>query len=95
VLAEIPALYGSRLLLLIGDASYSIYLSHHLPMMLLARCLKKGWFAAVPPDLLALVAVTATVGVGVAGYFMIERPVITMFSRRRSRAVLRSTVSPG
>jgi peptidoglycan/LPS O-acetylase OafA/YrhL len=95
VLTHIPALYQSRLLLLIGDASYSIYLSHHLPMMLLARCLKKGWFASVPPDLLALVAVIATVGIGMAGYFMIERPVITMFSRRRLHAALRPTASLG
>jgi peptidoglycan/LPS O-acetylase OafA/YrhL len=64
-------------------------------MMLLARCLKKGWFASVPPDLLALVAVIATVGIGMAGYFMIERPVITMFSRRRPHAALRPTASPG
>jgi len=95
VLTPIPALYQSRLLLLLGDASYSIYLSHQLPMMLLARYLKRGWFASVPPDLLALVAVIGTVGIGVAGYFVIERPVITMFSRRRPHAALRSTVSPG
>jgi exopolysaccharide production protein ExoZ len=95
VLTQIPALYQPRLLLLLGDASYSIYLSHQLPMMLLARCLKRGWFASVPPDLLALVAVIVTVGIGVASYFMIERPVITMFSRRRLHAALRSTVSPG
>jgi exopolysaccharide production protein ExoZ len=94
VLTHLPALYQSRLLLLLGNASYSIYLSHHLPMMLLARYLKKGWFAWVPPDLLALVAIVVTIGVGVAGYFMIERPVITMFSRR-PQPTLRSTVSPG
>lgn len=82
-LARLPALYNSRLLLLIGDASYSIYLSHQLPMMALARCLKKGWFSTIPPDLIATVSIAGAVAFGIASYFAIERPVITFFSRKR------------
>ncbi|MFM0164977.1 acyltransferase family protein [Paraburkholderia sediminicola] len=82
VLARLPTLYSSRLLLLLGDASYSIYLSHQFPMMLLARYLKKGWFSTVSPDVIATAGVVAAIAFGVAAYFAIERPAIAFFSRK-------------
>lgn len=82
VLACVPVIYDSRLLLLLGDASYSIYLSHQFPMMLLAHCLRNGWFRTVPPDLIATAGVVVAIVFGVAGYFAIERPVIGFFSRK-------------
>lgn len=83
-LARLPTLYSSRSLLLIGDASYSIYLSHQFPMMLLARCLRKGWFRTISPDVIATAGVVGAIVFGIVSYFAIERPVIAFFSREPS-----------
>jgi exopolysaccharide production protein ExoZ len=72
----------SKLLLLLGDASYSIYLSHQFPMMLMARQLKKGWFATVSPDVVSLAGIAVAIAIGVAGYFAVEQPLCAFLTRK-------------
>ncbi|WP_028225393.1 acyltransferase family protein [Paraburkholderia ferrariae] len=79
-------LYESRWLLLLGDASYSIYLSHQLPEMLLTKFVKAGKLDALSSDFVSIFGIVVAICVGVAGYFMIERPIIARLSRRRLAA---------
>jgi exopolysaccharide production protein ExoZ len=73
-----------RLLAILGDASYSIYLTH---VSLLGLCLKVlikvGVLSALGGPALFLCAfVMATIG-GVAAYYLVERPLLSLFRRRQ------------
>jgi len=76
-----------RWLVVIGDASYSIYLSHVLVLSALGRVWTPfsgpgSWDNAIALPLLAL----ATVGAGLASHRWLEVPVLGFFRRRRSGA---------
>ena len=71
----------------VGDASYSIYLTHPLTLAALA----KGWLVAGfgwgPAAIVAFVAsgAVAAGAIGLAAYALIERPIIAFFRARRRR----------
>jgi exopolysaccharide production protein ExoZ len=71
-----PEMKGSagRLLELLGDASYSIYLSHMLTIGALYT-LSRRLLPLQPPAFIAL-AFIASLAVGVASYLMIEKPLL-------------------
>ncbi|MEO8374105.1 MAG: acyltransferase [Sphingomonas bacterium] len=78
-----------RLARLIGDASYSIYLSQLMTMAAFFFVWKRLHLTALPGATLlfsvldVLVAVTG----GVACYFLVERPLISLFRRRRAAPI--------
>ena len=79
---------SSRLLLAIGNASYSIYLTHFMTLALLARL----WRARGTPMLgfdmvlFTIVSFMASAAVGYAVYRLVERPTQQYFATRRKRA---------
>lgn len=74
----------SRFWLHVGDASYSIYLTHPLTLAAVAALWRKAGFAAAAPYYMAGLA--ATLAVGLASYALIERPIGRWFNRRRTPA---------
>lgn len=75
-----------RWLVAIGDASYSIYLSHVLVLSALGRvwagiAVPGRWDNALTLPLLA----AAAIGAGLASHRWLERPVLEFFRRRRLR----------
>jgi exopolysaccharide production protein ExoZ len=81
-----------RFLELLGDASYSIYLWHSLFIAAALKCL----FFLGAPQMLAF-AIAAIIGVagGLAGYWLIEKPILEAFraGRRNGRIVHAPSVS--
>lgn len=77
--------YSAPLLALIGDASYSIYLSHTIVMVILYKFLRliplEGW-AQFFVTLVLSVTICAIIGIGI--YRMVEQPIIRMM-RSHSR----------
>jgi len=71
-----------RPLLLLGDASYSIYLWQVFPLLLTSRL---GARFPVPPGILVAATVLVALGGGVMAYFLIERPLLRFFHRRRTQ----------
>jgi len=70
-----------RPLILLGDASYSIYLAHVIIVQVLSHPLKVSHLSFVP------IAVAASVAGGIACYFLLERPLIALFRGRSERAL--------
>ncbi len=68
--------YFNRMLLLLGDASYSIYLTHAIVMTVYARILKNANMANLMTPLfwMLTVSVTALI-VGIITYLFVERPI--------------------
>jgi exopolysaccharide production protein ExoZ len=67
-----------RPLLLLGDASYSIYLWHPLVLLALATTNPPGWvFVAT--------GIALSIGAGILSYAVIERPLLRYFRLRRYR----------
>jgi exopolysaccharide production protein ExoZ len=75
----------NKLLLLIGDASYSIYLVHGFVTMLLGSIMKK--FNLV--DLNQVVTILATVSIslllGIASYYLIEKNIGLIFKSKKEK----------
>ena len=71
-----------RPLRLLGDASYSIYLWQLFPLPVIFRL---GAYFAIPLGVLAVATVVAALGGGVVAYFLIERPLLRLFHRRRTQ----------
>jgi len=71
---------GARMpapLMLLGDASYSIYLTHYALLDLLARAsLALGVASVVGPTTTMTIIIVLTVGFGIAFYERVERPVL-------------------
>lgn len=70
-------------LLLLGDASYSIYLWHTMAISAGAKAAQQLGLSG--PPLLALL-VAASLGTGLAGYAVFERPVFQRVRRRKAAA---------
>lgn len=76
-----------RLPMLLGDASYSIYLSHVIVLPVLAKAWTAAGYGATgfeAPAFLVLTLAASTL-VGVAFYSAVERPLIRVFAARRRR----------
>ena len=75
-----PALDGRRLppLKLLGDASYSIYLSHGLVLSILVAALAGG--ALTPAGVVAGIVIAT--GCGLLSYWLLERPLLSLMRRR-------------
>ncbi|SAL07586.1 acyltransferase 3 [Caballeronia arationis] len=68
----------SRVLLYIGNASYSIYLSHGFLSMLAGAALKRGLGHNVSADVLCIVGTVAIVVVSSLTYLTIEKPMLRL-----------------
>ena len=80
------------LLLLLGDASYSIYLTHYAMLDLLARAsIRSGLAPLIGATATTAILVVLAVGLGVAFYERIERPVLNAL---RPRAVISRRAPP-
>jgi Predicted acyltransferases len=72
-----------RGLTLLGDASYSIYLTHFPLLSLLAKVfLASGLNTSIPPSLSFIIMVVLVVLMGLATHLVIERPLLAFFRRR-------------
>jgi exopolysaccharide production protein ExoZ len=70
-------LWNNRFGLLVGDASYSIYLTHYTFFYLLSQVYARtGYF--LNPDLSIFIHMALAVGVGIWFYKKVERPLIKM-----------------
>lgn len=69
---------ASKIVTLVGLSSYSIYLVHDVLIFAL-----KGYLAGLPAPLAGLLLVLIGVGVGIASYFAIERPVLAFRQKRQ------------
>jgi len=63
----------------IGDASYSLYLTHMLVIVVLER---SGLFAALPPVLAMAAAIGIAVGVALLAYAWVEKPLLEVGRQR-------------
>jgi exopolysaccharide production protein ExoZ len=75
---------GSRLLRLVGDASYSIYLSHLLVMIVSAKLvalLPAGRLPTGIADLVLLALLAVSAGVGILVYRWAEKPMLDLGQR--------------
>lgn len=71
----------------IGDASYSLYLTHGALTYLYGGLLKRGWFAsATKQNLVVLVGTVIAVLLAFVFYRFVEKPLLERFSRRRAAA---------
>jgi exopolysaccharide production protein ExoZ len=83
--AREPRSWAGRGWLALGDASYSLYISHAVVMTTFARLLKIETVAALPTALLFTGAVAVAVVVGFACYYLVERPVTRALRARWER----------
>jgi exopolysaccharide production protein ExoZ len=68
----------ARLLRLLGDASYSIYLSHLFVVMLVRAVYNR---VSLPPDVIVLATVVLSAVVGIAVYRLAEQPMLALGQR--------------
>ena len=69
---------------LLGDASYSIYLFHYFAVGLLWAVMKSAAASsALVFGLGVILTLAAGIAAGLAVYFLLEKPMMTMFQRRR------------
>jgi exopolysaccharide production protein ExoZ len=81
-----------RVLLILGDASYAIYLVHVMVMTVLAKALIKIGIAGYLP-LTALILVIGALICGTLAHFLLERPVLQWLRSRRLQS--RHNLQPG
>ncbi|WP_250456072.1 acyltransferase [Caballeronia sp. ATUFL_M2_KS44] len=79
---------ASKVLLFVGNASYSIYLTHGFLSMLAGSALKRGLGHSVNADVLCIAGTIATVAASSLTYVAIEKPMLRLVHcQRRSRAL--------
>jgi exopolysaccharide production protein ExoZ len=84
----------NRLVLLLGDASYAIYLTHFFVIETLRKIVLPR-AGVVDTNVIAIaVAVVISAVVGVAVHLFVEKPVLNLLMRRRKSALPTQTVSP-
>ena len=82
-----------RYAVLMGDASYSIYLLHPFALRPIGKIWTLVVGAHLPPMMFALVGLPAAVAVSFAFYAFAERPFVTFFHRRRKTQMMMSASS--
>lgn len=73
---KLPALF-----LLLGDASYAIYLVHSPVISVMAAINHKFLFGALPPEGVFLITATGSVVAGVAAHLILEKPLLRLMRR--------------
>lgn len=85
-----------RWLTFIGNASYSIYLTHiNVEGLLLKIMARLHLDALLGPYLTYVLVLVATVAIGCAAYVLVERPLLAMFSKRKRADATRPALVPG
>jgi peptidoglycan/LPS O-acetylase OafA/YrhL len=80
----------------VGDASYSIYLTHtNVEGVLLKIALKLHLHQLLGPKLTYAVLLAATVGAGCLAYVLIERPLLRKFRKRHAAHAVQPLALPG
>ena len=79
VLETKTALRLPRVLIFLGEASYSIYLVHFPALSGFAKVATKLKALGIPNELLFVMVATGGVAVGVVFYLLVERPLLTFF----------------
>ena len=75
-----------------GDASYSIYLTHALVIRAVGRLFESG-MVAQPGDGVVVLTILASLVAGVAAHLWVERPLLRLMASPRPRALLHSPSS--
>jgi exopolysaccharide production protein ExoZ len=88
-----PTSVVSRFAVLLGDASYAIYLTHVFVMVSYAKLLKATWLGTQSQFEFIPVVVAACIGVGLTTHFVLERPLLEFFRGFRREKKLGSTPS--
>ncbi len=73
-----------NILLQLGAASYSIYLTHSFLTMALGTVLKRGYLADLPPLLLVLIAWPIITLGAATTYWLLEKPLLAAIRRYRN-----------
>ncbi|GAA4332073.1 acyltransferase [Mucilaginibacter gynuensis] len=71
----------NRYLIYLGDASYSVYLTHGLFSLAIGTLLKKGWLGMIDPSLIILLFTAIAIIGGVLVYTWIEKPLMIRLKR--------------
>ena len=71
-----PVHRAGRALVAVGDASYSIYITHSFVIVAYAKALQHPAVARLPQVAIVPVVVTVAVVVGLAAHFLVERPLL-------------------
>jgi peptidoglycan/LPS O-acetylase OafA/YrhL len=78
-----------RILVALGDSSYSLYLSHTFVLMVIGKLLKMGLLSGIPIDIIILFSVGCCVVSGHLAYLCIEKPTTQFLTQRRKQAIMR------
>lgn len=73
---------GLRGLVFLGDASYSIYLTHGFVVAGVATALKHGAGQQIGADWIVAAGIALAAAIGAAAYRLVERPVLVFFAKR-------------
>ncbi len=77
-----PASLPSKAAVFLGDASYSLYLTHTFVVIIYSWLLKKTGLGSMPQALPVLMTVVIACLVGVSAYFVVERPLNNVLRQR-------------
>jgi len=84
-----------KLLVYLGDCSYSIYLTHFFLALAYASALKHlPIFYRLPPDVTILLAGAATIAISSTTYMLVERPLTKALSFRTSSKPVDIVIGP-
>ncbi len=83
-----PKTAPGKVLLLIGDASYSLYLTHPIVMTIYARIIKTGHLHGQNVYLVMATVILASVFVGLATHRLVERPIEALAKRIKTQSRL-------
>ena len=89
---------GTRFAILVGDASYAIYLTHLFFVSVSGRLIETTVVGKLPQFVVVPVVIALCVAIGIAVHIVIETPVLALvrnFSRSRQRRILAGKSAPG
>ena len=68
----------TRFAVLVGDASYAIYLTHSFVMVIYAKLLISTPLGALPQTAIIPIVIAACIAAGLMTHFLVERPILAM-----------------
>ncbi len=86
----------ARLGILLGNASYSLYLTHAFVMIGYARLLKTSAIGSVNQVFIVPLVILVAVAIGVLTHLLVEQPLLAVVQRliRRSSRILPIDIAP-